>query len=141
MKLSELIVNYRTRMSISQREFSRKCGLSNTYISFLEKENNPKTGKPLIPTLEQYKKIADGMDISVHRLFELLDTDAPVDLRVAVHEFGPDLQETIRTPEARILARGIDKLPQAQREQALAVVRAMFEKYADYFEKEQNDDT
>lgn len=55
-------------------------------------------------------------------------------------EPAPDPQETIRTPEARILARGIDKLPQAQREQALAVVRAMFEKYADYFEKEHNDD-
>lgn len=38
-----------------------------------------------------------------------------------------------KTPEARILARGIDKLPQAQREQALAVVRAMFAAYADYF--------
>ena len=47
-----------------------------------------------------------------------------------------EMPETIRTPEARILAKGIDKLPQAQREQALAVVRAMFEKYADYFEKE-----
>ena len=40
------------------------------------------------------------------------------------------------TPEARILAKGIDKLPQEQREQALAVIRAMFTKYADYFEKE-----
>ena len=39
------------------------------------------------------------------------------------------------TPEARILAKGIDKLPQEQREQALSVVRAMFAKYADYFEK------
>ena len=43
------------------------------------------------------------------------------------------------TQEARILAKGIDKLPKEQREQALAVVRAMFEKYADYFDKENND--
>lgn len=39
------------------------------------------------------------------------------------------------TDEARILAKGIDKLPPEQREQALAVVRAMFVKYADYFDK------
>ena len=44
------------------------------------------------------------------------------------------------TPEARILAAGIDKLPQAQREQALAVVKAMFAKYADYFDTKENDD-
>lgn len=45
------------------------------------------------------------------------------------------------TSEARILARGIDRLPQAEREQALAVVRAMFTKYADYFDKEETDDS
>lgn len=81
MKLSELIRDYRKTMNISQREFSRKCNLSNTYISFLEKEMNPKTGRPLVPTLEQYHKIATGMGITVQRLFELLDDDAPVDLR------------------------------------------------------------
>ena len=46
-----------------------------------------------------------------------------------------------KTSEARILARGIDKLPKSQREQALTVVRAMFAKYADYFEEEKTDDT
>ena len=81
------------------------------------------------------------MDITVHRLFELLDDDAPVDLRSLSSEgssasLDPD---AIHTPEARILAKGIDKLPQAQREQALAVIRAMFDKYAPYFEKENDD--
>ena len=69
MKLSDLIIDYRTRMKMSQRKFSEKCGLSNTYISFLEKEKNPKTGRPLAPTLEQYGKLAAGMDISVQQLF------------------------------------------------------------------------
>lgn len=44
------------------------------------------------------------------------------------------------TPEARILAKGIDRLPQEEREQALAVVRAMFNHYADYFDKEDDHD-
>ena len=43
------------------------------------------------------------------------------------------------TSEARILAKGIDRLPQAEREQALAVVRAMFNRYAEYFDKEEPD--
>jgi transcriptional regulator with XRE-family HTH domain len=141
MKLSELIIEYRSRMNISQREFSRKCDLSNTYISFIENEKNPKTGRPVVPTLEQYKKLADGMGISVQRLFELLDDDAPVDLSGSSEssETSYSDEPVIRTPEARILAKGIDKLPQAQREQALAVIRAMFDKYAPYFEKENDD--
>lgn len=44
--------------------------------------------------------------------------------------------EQPKTGEARILAKGIDKLPKAQREQALNVVRAMFAQYADYFKDE-----
>ena len=80
MKLSTIISEYRDRMQISQREFARRCDLSNSYISFLEKETNPKTGKPMVPTLVQYKKLADGMNMSVQQLFEMLDDDAPVDL-------------------------------------------------------------
>ncbi len=80
MKLSTIISEYRASMQISQREFARRCNLSNSYISFLEKETNPKTGKPMAPTLVQYKKLADGMNMSVQQLFEILDNDAPVDL-------------------------------------------------------------
>lgn len=34
-----------------------------------------------------------------------------------------------QTPEARILASGIDKMPQEEREKALAFVKLMFDKY------------
>ena len=128
MKLSELIIDYRHRMNISQREFSRKCDLSNTYISFLENEKNPRTGKPLIPTLEQYKKLADGMDISVHHLFELLDDDAPVNISVVT----PSAADQPHTPEARILGKGIDTMPEEQRK---AILNMMIGLYPGVFEK------
>lgn len=80
MKLSAIITNYRTQAKISQREFARRCGLSNSYISFIENEYNPRTGKPIVPTLEQYQKIASCMGLTVHQLFEQLDEDSPVDL-------------------------------------------------------------
>ena len=83
MKLSKIITDYRTQMRISQREFARRCGLSNSYISFIENEYNPRTGKPIVPTLEQYQKIASGMSLTVHELFERLDEDSPVDLHVS----------------------------------------------------------
>lgn len=50
-------------------------------------------------------------------------------------------QEMPATSEARILARGIDKLPESERKKALAVVQAMFAQYADYFEKGDEHDT
>ena len=50
---------------------------------------------------------------------------------------APDIPQT---SEARILARGTDRLPPEERARALSVVRAMFDKYADYF-KENDDET
>ena len=38
------------------------------------------------------------------------------------------------TSEARILAHGVDRLPEEERKKALAVVQAMFTQYADYFQ-------
>lgn len=47
------------------------------------------------------------------------------------------------TDEAKILAKGIDKLPKEQRERAVAMFKVMFEpQYADLFTKgTENDDT
>ena len=138
MKLSELIIDYRRKMNISQREFSRKCDLSNTYISFIENEKNPKTGRPLVPNLEQYKKLADGMDISVQHLFELLDDDAPVDLGVFPSDPVPEDQP--KNDDVRLLIRGFNKLSPEQVQQAKNVMKAMFAQYADYFESEKEND-
>ena len=119
MKLSTILIEYRERMQISQRELARRCDLSNSYISFIENEFNPRTGKPIIPTLEQYQKLANGMGLSVQQLFERLDTDAPVDLRAT----SPD--HPVRD-DIRILAQDLSKLSPEQLKQAKAVFRAMF---------------
>lgn len=136
MKLSDLIIEYRQRMNISQREFSRRCDLSNSYISFLEKGINPKTGRPIIPTIEQYKKLAEGMDISVNRLFELLDDDAPVDLRFPS---SSDEYPEPKNNDVRLLIRGLNRLSPAQVEQAKNMMRIMFSDYAEYFEDSKED--
>lgn len=138
MRLSELIIDFRTRMNISQREFSRRCGLSNSYISFLENEKNPRTGKPIIPTLDQYKKLADGMGLTVHRLFELLDDDAPVDISSGSSAPG-DHSYTPKTMEAISLARGIDTMPESRRK---AIMEFMISMAPDIFaEGNENDES
>ena len=122
MKLSTIISDYRKRLQISQREFARRCGLSNSYISFIENELNPRTGRPMVPTLEQYRKIAAGMDLSVHQLFGLLDEDAPVDL----HADPVPESSTPNQDEIRILIPGISKLPPEQVERMKKVFLASF---------------
>ena len=78
MKLGELISQYRISNNISQREFARRCGLSNSLISLIEKGVNPQTGKTMAQDLETYSRIAYAMGISVQELFEQLGTDASV---------------------------------------------------------------
>ena len=90
MKLSNIIIKYRTENELSQREFAKRCGLSNSYISFIEKESNPKTKRPMAPSLERYKQLADGMGISVQSLFEMLDDDVPVSLSYSPVRLDPD---------------------------------------------------
>lgn len=140
MKIGEIILDYRTRMDISQRQFARRCDLSNSYISFLEKDVNPQTGRPLVPTLEQYKKLATGMDMSLQQLFEMLDQDAPVSMEFSHSDEAPDKQSyTPKTVEARSLAKGMDSMPEARRK---AIMEFMISMAPDIFkEGNENDDT
>lgn len=123
MKLSAVLSGYRSRMQISQREFARRCGLSNSYISFIENEFNPRTGRPIVPTIEQYQKLAAGMDMSVQQLFELLDEDSPVELHQAPVEETADLQ---LDDDIRVFVRDFSKLTPEQRLQGKKVFRALF---------------
>ena len=118
MKLSNIVIDYRNRMQISQREFARRCGLSNSYISFIENEYNPRTGKPIVPTIEQYQKIAACMDMTVHQLFELLDEDSPVDLSQvsADHVLKDD-------PQIHAVSTMMEGMSKEQKDQILAIVR------------------
>lgn len=81
MTLRDLVKEYRASHSLSQRQFAAVCGLSNGYISMLEKNLNPKTGLPVTPSLPALKKISTGMGISLMDLFTQAD-DIPVDLLV-----------------------------------------------------------
>lgn len=136
MKLSAIIIEYRNRFQISQREFSRRCGLSNSYISFLENEVNPRTGRPIVPTLEQYQKLATGMNMTVQQLFEMLDEDSPVDLHAdPVPESSSPNQD-----EIRLLIPGLSRIPREQVERTKNAFLAMFKAtYPELFDKGDDD--
>lgn len=81
MTFSELLIKYRSDHSLSQRRFAELCDLSNGYISMLENNLNPSTGKPVAPTLPALKKISNGMGLTLDELLALVDDDAVISLK------------------------------------------------------------
>lgn len=79
MTLGEIIKKYREENDMSQREFAKICGLSNSHISQLEMNVNSKNGQPIKPQLETIKAVADAMHITVDELFSQMD-DIMIDI-------------------------------------------------------------
>lgn len=73
MKLSDVIKQYRTEHSLSQRQMGAQCGLSTGYISLIEKEINPQTGKQMVPSLPVLNKISAGMGLTLDDLLAVCD--------------------------------------------------------------------
>lgn len=80
MTLGDLIYQYRVDHHISQRAFAQRCNVSNVYISMLEKNNNPSTGKPIIPSITQLKAIASAMGYTLDEIMRMVDDDSLVSL-------------------------------------------------------------
>lgn len=88
MTLSELIIKYRTTHGLSQREFASRCSVSAGYISLIEKEINPQTGKHMVPTLVVLNKLANAMGMDIDELLSVCD-DMPVDISSDSNEANP----------------------------------------------------
>lgn len=101
MRLSEIIKEYRLQNGLSQRQFAIKCrDVSNGYLSMLENECNPATGKPIIPSIPKLKSIAEAMEMTLDALIGMaddmeVDISAP-DLPSNVHPILPESSQHIR---------------------------------------------
>ena len=73
MDLRNFIIKYRAEHGLSQRQFSEACGMSNGYISMIERGENPKTKLPVTPTLTALKKMASGMGMTLSALLTEVD--------------------------------------------------------------------
>lgn len=102
MDLGKIINGYREERQMSMADFSRVSGISKTYISMLEKGINPKTGKPVVPTVEYIKKAAKGMMMDFDDLFDMIEGDAKVQLDDVVM-----VRKAVRVPVLGRVAAGI----------------------------------
>lgn len=78
MFLGDVIKEYRTKHDLSMDKFALLSGLSKSYISMLEKNINPTTGKSIEPTFNVIQKCAKAMHIDVNELIILLDENQPI---------------------------------------------------------------
>lgn len=90
MKIGEIVRQYRKEHKITMESFAKKAKVSKGYISMLEKGKNPKTDKPITPTLETLKNLADAMNVDFNLLLNQIDSDQAIRMNVgktgAIHQ-------------------------------------------------------
>lgn len=95
MTLGDVIKTYRMEHSLSMDEFAKRSGLSKGYISMLEKNRNPKTGKPIIPSILTYQSVAKAMSTSVDILMKTVDKEQLVSLEQSPAPASDDLPSNV----------------------------------------------
>ena len=114
MTLGDVIKTYRMEHSLSMDEFAKRSGLSKGYISMLEKNRNPKTGKPIIPSILTYQSVAKAMSTSVDVLMKTVDKEQLVSLEQSPASASDDLPTVSPTGQKidartrRQLEKGLD---------------------------------
>ena len=134
MKLGELLKSYRTEHKLSMDAFCELSDLTKGYISMLEKNEHPKSKKPIIPSYETIEKIAKGMQISVEALIDKLDDDQEIQINstpphlksIAITRPLPDAPDSLTqqitdkvvqltTPNKKIVLRTSEELLKSQK--------------------------
>ena len=117
-----IIRELRKRSDMQQKELAAAVGVSVATVSDWETQKKD-------PSSERLKKLS-----------QVFNVDPLVILGRGTPEVSKDLAAVPHTIEAKILSAGIDKMPEAERERALDMMRLVFVQYADFFKKGTDDD-
>lgn len=96
MTLGDYIKEYRQAHKYSMDDFAKRAGMSKAYVSILERNYNPSTGKAAIPSIETIKRVAVATGMGFNELFALLDEDQLVSL-------APEPQSSVATLPSNII--------------------------------------
>ncbi len=80
MTLGDYIKEYRSVHKLSMDDFASRSGMSKAYVSILERNYNPSTGKAAIPSLETIKRVATATSVDFNDLIAMLDENLEVSL-------------------------------------------------------------
>lgn len=64
MKLGEFIKKKRQEQGLTLRELAKRVDLSHSYISQIENGFDPRSGKPITPTIDTIEKLSIGLGLS-----------------------------------------------------------------------------
>lgn len=97
--------------------FSERSGISKAYISLLEKNKHPKTGKTIAPSIQCIKQAADGMNMDFNVLFGMIDGD------VSLKDESTDTSSELTARDEKDIA----KILEQTKEQLLSQEGLMFD--------------
>lgn len=118
-----IVKELRKKNNIQQKELALIIGVAQPTVSEWE------TGKK-DPSGERLKKLA-----------EFFNVDELVVLGRGFADKGKEPEGVPQTIEARIISSGVDRMSKAEREQVLAVIKAMFANHPELFEEGEKDVT
>lgn len=80
MTLGDIVKRYRSANHMSMDDFARLSGLSKGYISMLERNENPVSKKPIVPSLTTIKGVAQALGTTPEEIMRMLGPDQMVNL-------------------------------------------------------------
>ena len=130
----------RLKRGMQQKELAIEVGVSNATVSDWEHGRKNPSGERLRKLSQIFgvdSLVVLGQAPDPGSLFVPEDPKASgkSETEQILERLIQQLDNQPKTQEARILAKGVDRLSPEQREQALSVFRAVFTNHADYFEK------
>ena len=132
MKLGELLKSYRTEHKLSMDAFCELSDLTKGYISMLEKNEHPKSKKPIVPSYDTIEKIAKGMQISIEDLIDMLDDDQEIQINATPTDLSKSPIQTIydqlEPPGQRKVITYAEKLRDEQEKRRKAKINEVSEK-------------
>lgn len=78
MLLGDIIKQYREEHKMSLQDFANLIGTSRSYIHMLEKNVNPSTNKPISPSIETLKLLANAMNMDLEFLLKQLNSNQEI---------------------------------------------------------------
>ena len=122
----------RKSRKMTHEDLAKAIGQSPSSISMYENGRRE-------PNFETLEAIADVFNVPLASL--MLDDEMTDEEKRWSQFVDNELnRQAPRTPEARIISGGIDRMPPERREQALNILKIAFAEYADYFKENENDD-
>lgn len=105
MLLGDIIKDYRSKHNLSMQNFADLIHSSKSYVSMLEKNYNPATGKPISPSLETLKLISVAIHIDIDTLLKMLDGEQEIIL--SEDKFKEQFKSPYRIPVLGRIPAGV----------------------------------